>query len=82
MEISDLKVYGDVQLPLDASYACSRMTFEHLLALGPGSLVLTEQEPGDNIDVKTGEVLIGKAELCRRGNVVIARLVATTEKTK
>ena len=82
MELSELQVYREVQLPVDASYACSRITVEQLLALRPGSLVLTEQEPGENVDVRTGQVLLGKAELCSRGDAMIARFVVMAENVK
>lgn len=82
MELSDLIEYQEVELPVNASYACSRISVEQLLALRLGSVVVTEKAPGENADIRTGDVLIGNAELGWREGSMIARLVAMAEKAR
>jgi flagellar motor switch/type III secretory pathway protein FliN len=82
MELSDLSAYQEVQMPIHASFPCSPISVGRLLALGPGSVVLTERAPGENVDITTGGVVIGKAELAWRGDATIARMIVIAEKTR
>ena len=82
MQPGELSPYFAVEMTVDASYACPQISLEQLLALRLGSTVMTQSEPGENVEIRSGDVLIGKAELGRRRSLRIARLVTVAEKAQ
>jgi flagellar motor switch/type III secretory pathway protein FliN len=75
MDSLDLARFPDIVLKVDAALAGPVLKVDELLALRPGSVILTGRPAGDNVIVTAGQALLGKGELgCSRGKTVVRML--------
>ena len=61
--LESLRSIGDVPLTLRAELDQRTISFQELLELRPGSLLVLSRPTGENIDLYAGDVMIGSGEI-------------------
>jgi flagellar motor switch/type III secretory pathway protein FliN len=75
MDEDKLSPFLDVSLMVEASIPGPRMRLRELLALRPGSVVVTTLPAGTDIQLRAGHRLIGRGDLGSARGKTIARLL-------
>jgi flagellar motor switch protein FliM len=75
MDSLELARFSDVLLKVDAGLHGPVLKIDELLALRPGSVILTGRPPGENVIVTAGQAPLGMGELGRsRGKAAVRML--------
>ena len=75
MDSLDLAQFLDVVLRIDAGLNGPVLKIDELLALRPGSVILTGRPAGENVIVTAGQAPLGMGELgCSRGKAIVRML--------
>ena len=75
MDSLDLARFPDIALKVDATLEGSALRIDDLLALRPGSVILTGHPAGENVNVTAGQALLGTGELgCFRAKTIVRML--------
>jgi flagellar motor switch protein FliN/FliY len=80
MSDTELRLFGDVPLQLSARVPCGRVPVSELLAIEPGSVLMTERAAGDSVDVVVSEQVVAQGELIVIDNRFAVRLSDFTER--
>lgn len=75
MEATDLVRFLEIPLEVEALVEGPRLRVRDLLALKAGSIIETELQAGENIDVLAGQSPLGAGELSAAHGKVVVRLV-------
>jgi flagellar motor switch/type III secretory pathway protein FliN len=75
MDSLDLARFPDIVFKVDAALDGPVLKIDELLALRPGSVVLTGRPSGGNVTVTAGQAFFGTGELgCSRGKATVRML--------
>jgi flagellar motor switch/type III secretory pathway protein FliN len=80
MDSLDLARFPDLVLKVDAALKGTVLKIDELLALRPGSVILTGRPAGENVIVTAGQAPLGTGELgYSRGKTIVRMLSFGTE---
>jgi flagellar motor switch/type III secretory pathway protein FliN len=83
MDSLDLARFPDIVLRVDAGLEGPVLKIDELLALRPGSIILTGRAAGANVTVTAGQAFLGTGELgCSTGRTVVRMLSFGAEEEK
>lgn len=75
MESLDLTRFPDIVFKVDVALGGPVMKIDELLALRPGSVILTGRPAGENVIVTAGQARLGTGELgSSRGKTIVRML--------
>ncbi len=75
MNALDLAPFLDVVFRVDAGLTGPVLKIDELLALRPGSVILTGRPAGENVIVTAGQAPLGSGELgCSKGRAIVRML--------
>lgn len=62
-EFEQTKAFQHIPLQIRVELACSPVALERVVSLEPGVTLLTDRAAGDNMDLRIGGQLVGRAEM-------------------
>jgi flagellar motor switch/type III secretory pathway protein FliN len=75
MDSLDLARFPDIVLKVDVALEGPLLNMNQLLALRPGSVILTGRPAGENVIVTAGQAPFGSGELgCSKGKTIVRML--------